>query len=349
MKRSLSAPYVVASSNKMKTTLIMYLFVLFSFWGADWFHYLEYYPTLLRGNKGSMEDVYFWIAQNLSFDYLSFRFVVWGGSLCLLLHMFKRLSIPSHLAIFFFTTIYIIWFAYARATLAMVLIFCGSVFLYKPYKNRRLSVIVGFLIIGSAAFFHKSALFGIFAAILAIFVNKFHKKTLLLLALCFPIFVYIAESYLGDFLNAEISRDDGGVAAGMAVGQQYLNSETVVKGPGYLLQAFLERFPHYMLVFISFKFIGSKSYEVAPQDIKFFIRLQFFIVLLSSLFMFNLGANTATIYGRFIRFAVIPSCVILTYFYSIRYKFKYTQITYYLAFIGTIYAVVYSMYNAYLR
>lgn len=347
MKKSLYAPYVVTSSNKMKTTLIMYLFVLFSFWGADWFHYLEYYPSLLTGTTGAMEDIYFWIAQNLSFDYLSFRLIIWGGSLFLLLHIFKQLSIPTHLAIFFFATIYIIWFAYARVSLAMVLTFYGSVFLYKPYKNKRLSVIIGLLIIACAIFFHKSALFGIFATILAISVTKLRKKTFVLLVLCFPIFVYIAQSSLGEFLSAEVSRTDGGFSADMATGQQYLNSETTRKGPGYLIQVFLERFPHYMLVYLSFKFIRSKFYNFAPEDIKFFIRLQFFIVLLSSLFMFDLGANTDVVYGRFIRFSAIPSCIVLTYFYSIRYKFKYTQITYYLAFMGTLYAVVYSMYNAY--
>jgi hypothetical protein len=114
-----------------------------------------------------------------------------------------------------------------------------------------------------------------------------------------------------------------------------------------MLQRFFERSPHFLLAYVSIYFIRSKYYLDAPIDIKAFIRLQFFIVLLSSLFMFDLGANTQVVFSRFSRFAVIPSCIILTFFYSTRFKFKYIQIAYYLAFMGTIYAVVYSMYNAY--
>ena len=347
MKKALRPPYIALPTNRTLTVLLMFVFVLFSFWGRDWFGYLNEFEVLNYGGRTNIEEIYFWIVQNLCPTYLIFRLIIWGTSLCFLLHMFKRLSIPTHLAIFFFSTIFIIWFSYARVTAAMVLVYYGLTVLYKPYKNKILSILLGISAIGCAYFFHKSALFGIAAALLTILVNKFEKKTFIILLLCYPVLIYLAQSYLSDFLMADMESEDGGFGANMAAGQRYLEKSANGHGPGYLIQSFLEKSPHFLLAYISLLFIRSKNYLDASSDIKAFIRLQFFLVLLSSLFMFDLGANTGVIYTRFLRFAVIPSCIILTYFYSTRFKFKYTQIAYYLAFIGTIYAVVYSMYNVY--
>lgn len=349
MKKALRPPYIAPPTNRTLTVLLMFVFVLFSFWGLDWFGYQSSFEYLKNGYPGHMEEVYLWIVQNLSPNYIMFRFVVWGGSLCLLLHMFKRLSIPTNLAIFFFCSIYIIWFSYARVSAAMVLVYYGLTVLYKPYKSKFLSILIGTSAIGCAYFFHKSALFGIAAALLTILVNRFEKKTLIILLLCYPVLIYLAQSYLSDFLMADASAEDGALGQSMSSGQRYLQKDLSQKGIGSLIQNFLERFPHFLLAYISFYFIRSNYYLDAPTDIKAFIRLQFFIVLLASLFMFDLGANTQIVFSRFLRFAVIPSCIILTYFYSTRFKFKYTQIAYYLAFLGTLYALVYSMYNAYVH
>lgn len=347
MRKALRSPYIVAPINRSVTILLMFVFVLFSFWGKDWFGYLNEFEVLKYGGRTNIEEIYFWIAQNLCPTYIIFRLIIWGISLCVLLHMFKRLSIPTHLAIFFFCSIYIIWFSYARVTAAMVLVYYGLTVLYKPYKSKLISILLGLSAIGCAFFFHKSALFGIVVALLTILVNKFEKKTFICLLLCYPILVYLSRSYLSDFLMADVSTEDEILGQSISTGQRYLQKELSESGFGVTIQRFLERFPHFLLAYISLYFIRSKSYVDTPSDIKAFIRLQFFIVLLSSLFMFDFDANTKIVFSRFSRFAVIPSCIVLTYFFSIRYKFKYTQITYYLAFMGTLYAVVYSMYNAF--
>lgn len=349
MKKSLRPPHTVDHSIRRITILLMFVFILFSFWDMDWFSYQGSYEYLKGGFSGHMEEIYVWIAQNLSPNYIMFRLVVWGGSLCLLLHMFKRLSIPTNLAFFFFCSIYIIWFSYARVSAAMVLVYYGLTVLYKPYKSKLISILLGLSAIGCAFFFHKSALFGILTALLTLFVTKFEKKTFLFLLLCYPILVLLIQSYIGDFLMVDVNSEEGEFAKNMAAGQRYMGKESHDSGWGVIIQRFLERIPHFLLAFISFLFMRSKFYNDAPNDIKAFIRLQIFIVILSSLFMFDLGVNTNVLFSRFLRFAVIPSCIVLTYFFSIRYKFKYTQITYYIAFMGTLYAVVYSMYNAYVR
>lgn len=345
LKKTLWEPHIVASSNRVFTILLMFVFVLFSFWGKDWFGYQSSFEYLKNGNMGHMEEVYVWIAQNLSPNYLSFRFVIWGGSLCLLLHIFKRLSIPTDLAIFFFCTIYIIWFSYARVTLAMVLIYYGLTALYRPYASKLISIILGFSAIGCAYYFHKSAMFGIVAVLLTLVVDKFEKKIFIIMLLCYPILVYFAQYYLSDFLIADANSEDGVLGQSMVSGQRYLNKDVVMSSPLTLITSFFERFPHFLLSFISLLFVMSEYYDDVPSDIKAFIRLQFFLVLLSSLFMFDLGANTSVVYVRFMRFAVVPSCILLTYLYYVGFKFKYTQFAYYIAFAGTLYSLLYRIYK----
>lgn len=347
MDKALKPPFIVPVGNRNLTIILMFIFVLFSFWGADWFHYYSEFGNLRRGGRTNLEDVYVWIAQNLSPNYLLFRLVVWGSSLCLLLHMFKRLSIPTNLAIFFFGSIYIIWFSYARVTAAMVLVYYGLTVLYKPYKSKLFSLLLGISAIGCAFYFHKSALFGIVAALLAILLDKFEKRTFIILLLCYPILLYFSQSYLSGFLMVDVGNADGAFGASMASGQRYLEADLKKSGLGSIIFGFLEKTPHFLLAFLSFKFIRSNFFNSAPKDIKVFLRLQFFIVLLSSLFMFDLGANTETIFIRFLRFSVIPSCIILTYFYSIQYKFKYTKLVYYVALSSTIYSLLYTMHIAY--
>ena len=87
MNRALKPPFIVPVGNRNLTIILMFIFVLFSFWGADWFHYYRVFDELKIGGRTTIEEVYTWIAQNLSPNYLVFRFVIWGSSLCLLLKM----------------------------------------------------------------------------------------------------------------------------------------------------------------------------------------------------------------------------------------------------------------------
>ena len=145
----------------------------------------------------------------------------------------------------------------------------------------------------------------------------------------------------------EFEQDEGGLSANLSAGQRYLGHDQSVTGLGYMIQSFLEKCPYYMLVFISFRMLRSRMYHVVPSDIKAFMRLLFFIVFISSLFMFDVGANTKIVYERFIRYAAIPACVVLSYLYSIKYNFNYIQFTYKLALAGTIYSLIYTLYNVY--
>lgn len=337
----------VSLGNRRITIFFMFVFVLFSFWGADWFGYYSSYLTIRMDGNTNLEDIYYWIIQQASPNYLVFRLIVWGGSLLLFIHLVKRLSVPTDLALFLFSTIYIIWFSYARVTLSMVLVYYGLSLFYKPYKSKLLSWVIGIAAIGVSFFFHKTALFAIAISVLVVVSNKHERKFMLASLVLFPLLIIIAQNYLGDFIMQDIDAEDGAASANFAAGQRYLEETKGLRGPGYLIQAFLERTPYFILVYIAFRYVRSKYYMTCPSDIRAFMRLLFYIVVVASLFSFDLSANTRVIFVRFLRFAAIPAVVVLAHFLNVRFYPKLTKCTYWIAFMGTLYAVVYAMYNAY--
>ena len=85
-----------------------------------------------------------------------------------------------------------------------------------------------------------------------------------------------------------------------------------------------------------------------PGDIRFFSRLLVYIVLVSSIFLFDLGANTLTLYIRFMMFGFIPACVVLAWAWEHNFYPRLVKYTFMAGLAGTAYALLYSFYVAYL-
>ena len=351
MKKALKTPNTVLISNRLLAVALMFIFVLFSFWGADWFHYLKYYPFLQNGFAGHMEDIYVWIVQNLTVDYLSFRFIVWGGGLILFLYLIKLLPIKTDLVLLIFSSIWIARFSYARASLAMVILYLGIILLLSKGKNL-LYTLVGLLIIASSAYFHKSTFFGIALVTIAFLSMLMKPKYFIsLFILSVPVIVYILKGFIGDFLLMDAAEE--GVMGDMAHGQVYLGAEEFNRGVGPLLARFLEFSPYYLVAFISLKLVYSniknKIHQI-PKEIMFLMRYVIIGVIVSSIFFFNLGfGDTSLIAGRFLRFFAIPSAIVLAYLIENKLFYSLSRKTFYIGFIGLLYAVTYSMYCAFVN
>ena len=112
LKEALEPPHMVSLAKYRFALFLCVIFCVFSFWGTDWFHYLEKFPMLQSGEKGHMEDIYAWIAQNLSPNYIIFRLIIWGGAFFLFIKTLKNLDISIDLALLFFAiyNIYINFF-----------------------------------------------------------------------------------------------------------------------------------------------------------------------------------------------------------------------------------------------
>lgn len=345
MSKAFRYPYNAKILNVRLFQILCFCFVLFAFWGMDWFYYRDLYPELLLGNEGHMEPIYVFIAQKLSCGYISFRAIIWGIGLLLVFSIINRLPISRSLALAIFGVVYLIWFSYARVSLAMALAYWGLLLLYSPSKNRLISYILGTLAIVASFYFHKSSLFAVGMVTLAWVTGKMNRKLFLFILLIVILLGgFLLPTFFTTFMLQDSSSVDGLLGKGIQYGQHYMGMNANRFGPGALIQNTLERIPYYLLAWQCYKMqFSNKSYNI-PKNIMLFMRLFLYIVIFSTLFLFNSNLNMMVVYERFLRFAAIPATIILAYFWENKFYPNLTKFTLYMAIFSTIYAVVYAMY-----
>ncbi len=348
-KQALHPPYVIDKSNRKITIFLFFVFSLFSFWGADWFGYIEAYQLVVNyGYEHThMESVYVWIIQNLASNYMLFRIIVWGGALVLFYDTVRRLSVNKSLVLFIFGCAYLCWFSYARVSLAMAMAFWGASLLYKPYyKRKNVSSILGVCAIACSFFFHKTAFFAIVVVLLAYIMMHLNRRWLVVVLLLIPALVVAMQSFFGDvlpLLSAE--SDNESMNQIVQSGQRKIDLVRGASGPGALIRAFFERTPYYILAYTCYKIHVSDIYMKIPKDIQFFTKVMFLIVFIASLFLFDYGMDTSIFYSRFMRFSFIPASIVAAYFYGNRIYQKQIKIAIYMAIFGAFYAMIYIFYD----
>lgn len=343
LKGALKYPFIVTNKNRNLGIVLIVLFVLFSFWGSDWFHYYEMFPYIKSGYDTHVESVYKTISA-ISQNYIIFRFLIWGSGLALFAKTISKLEVSKDLCWFIFASSYLIWFSYARASLAMAIAFCGFALVVGKDK-RIIQVLFGFILIACSFFFHKSSAFAIGCIVLTLLSQKYPKLTYVLLILSFPLLVIYINSSLSELMMMSFDADSGDMDAYMKYGQMYLDGrQRGGAGMGEKLRNILERVPYYCTAALS-SYAIFKNRIVLPSSIKPFMVLQVIIVLMSSAFLFtSANFSTGTVYVRFLRFAFIPTAIVLAYLYQSGYAHKYVRYNLYLAIMGTMYAIAYSFY-----
>lgn len=327
---------------------LCFVFCLFSFWGADWFGYLSYFEWAKSGfiEQVPMESFYLWLIDEVCTNYMQFRMIVWGLALVLFIFTLRRLKLNMGLALFFFCCIYLIYFSYARATLAMTLIFAGYSLLWEHngkivLRNR----IIGLLLIGLSFFCHKSAVLGIAAVAMALVVKKWGRNGVILVLLSFPLLVLAMKFFLQDMFTTIVSDEESTLGQYAQAGANYMERKTGFSGIGTFIQKnIFERLPYFILALCCYKEIKSPSAKYTPP-IKSMMVLLFVLVITSLIFAFDLGVNTKTIFSRYLRYAQIPACIVLTYMYSNGIQPRLIRWAYIIGIIGCFYTLIYSMYN----
>lgn len=347
-KRALRMPYVVSSLNRRASIIIMFVFTIFSFWGSDWFHYLESYPELCLGNRGHMEDVYVWIAQHLSVGYLSFRFVIWGTGLVFLLLTIERLPLKKDLIILFFGSFWIIWFSYARVSLGLAICFWGLAVFYNPYRNKTLSRIIAILAISISYIFHKSIFVLIIGVVLTMLSLRLKPKVFFLMVLIsIPLIFMFINSNISNFFMLDADSDTSGVEQSIYFGQRYLEygqNSNRVRGVGERFLTILRAIPYYLIFIQNVLMILKHNNNTESKILQSFIRLYIILVVLSTLFLVNSSIYSTTMYVRFLRFAAFPSAVLMAYYWEQMYYPKLTRWTFIITAIATFGSVGYSLY-----
>ncbi|MCR4920856.1 MAG: hypothetical protein K5945_04000 [Bacteroidaceae bacterium] len=358
-RKGLKEPYALSPWRRYLIILTAAVFCLFSFWNTDWFHYAEMYMNLVYedGYNTSLEEVYYLIANYLSPNYVVFRAVVWGMALYLLCLLLKHISLRGDLVLCIFCMTWMIYFGYARVSLAFAMMYLGASLISKSVGGRVLiSLMLGFLLLIASFFFHKSSAFGIALILLALSPKLLNRRTFLLLLMAYPFLVLISQLMLAQFMNSAV--DPNARNTGATAGMTYLIEEGDEIGFAYRLQLALECIPYYLLAFVGYKMSvltdeadgeeGDEAQPLVPADIRFFGRLLFYIVASASVFLFSLEMNTRNFYIRFLRFGFIPASIVMAWLWqSGRYP-RFRKFTLLFTLAGIWYALLYSFYVAYL-
>lgn len=333
--------YQVRIKNRQWAIILIILFFLFAFWGGDYEHYLLNMKEIAK-DYTSIEGPYVFFAKMVGSMFLPWRFIIWGGGFWLLLKLFKLVDVPRDLALVVFVTLYLHLYSYARVSLSMTIMFFGLALLYSSKRKR--NIILAFAIILSSYFFHKTALFGVVAILIGLVATKNERKIVIAAVIFLPtIFVFI-QDFLSSFLN--LYAFDYSLI-NVNVGQKYLMKEAQELGTGTKLAALLEHTTMYLVAMLYVIMLLKNEIKEMPKSVRIFSNVSFYTIMVASLFALDLGANTAVIYARFIRYSMIPSAIFVAYVFSTRQHRKLVRVILITGFMSVTYYIIYTMYNAY--
>lgn len=340
-KPALAMNKEVSAVHKNIGVFIIIAICLYSVQDTDYFHYKTALIAMSHGAILHFEDVYYSIGEIVSYNYLLFRLVVWGSAFTFFCWSVKRLNVTIQVALFFFVTMYLTKFCYARASLAMSIGLLGYTFLVKPVRFKWISYFLGILIIATSLHFHKSAIFMIPMYMLSFFkLNKFSIGVSLFL---FPLGYYLISEY-GIVLL--MGADNSDAIANSA--QSYLMKDVGNKGIASIIQRVLERVPYYIILYIIISSIINKTYALLPSYQRSVFNLVIYVIAFSSLFLFNYNVNTEVMYYRFLYYSILPLSVVLPILLRITGHPNMLKLAYTMGFYATVYNVLYSFYIAYL-
>ena len=340
--------YTLKPSYRRIGIFLILLFCLFPFWGGDYFHYQQAFFVFNRGGGLNQEPVYGWIYSTFSFSYTVVRLCIWGCALFLLTRAYKICTPKFDLAIFLFGALYLHWYSYARASLAMSIILLGLALISSAKENRTLLYyFLGFALLGVSSFFHKSATIGIVAAIFSLFLLNAKKRTIFIVALSIPLIIYALQYALDYFAVMDLSEDTlitEHYRNRFVGGEEMANTGRFAFGP--LLTKVFSRGPLYLIVVLYIVVITNGLYNKFTKGERAFASYAFIIVVMSIGFGFTEGYMTRVLQYRTLFFAMPASAIFLAAVHRNGYrKFPY-QIVFWGAFVGSVYNMTYAVWCA---
>lgn len=342
-------PYRMHPAIRFMSCFLILIFCLFPFWGGDYFHYNQAFYDYNHGGNLTQEPLYGWLYSTFSFSYTAWRFVVWGGALFLLFRAYKRCSENYDLCLFFFGALYVHWFSYARASLAMSFILFGLAFLSMAKTNATMfsrinSCLLGLASLVVAFFFHKSALLGIGAAVASLFLLNATRRTILLIAVMIPVMVFALQWGLDYFAEMELSQDtiitahyrDRFVNLGEMSGVYRMSL-------GPFLEQLLAKLPLYfnVVLYIISLYIGL--YNRFSLGERAFASYVFIITLMSIGIDFTEGYATRVLQYRTLFFAMPANGVFLSAVRRNGYDRVPYQIVFWGGLLGSAYCMTYAV------
>ena len=344
LRPALKFPHKLKKARKVWGIILILLFCLFPFWGGDYFHYEDIWNETRQGGYSSLEPVYIWLI-GYTGSYFVFRLIVWGLSLLLLFGTYKRVGYSFDLSLFIFATLYMPWFSYARASLAMSCILFGLTFLSKPLKRANLfSILIGLAIVGCSEFFHRSALLGIVAVVASLLVVDNKRNRILILFLLYPVIIYLMSYVLDITMTLDLDNDTYITAKRR---DNYLLGERNIGGWGERLEAYLNQGALIIVAVAYIVLVRKGLYQSLNRLEKLISSYSLCVVLLAVGFLITKSDySTYILYYRLLLFSAPATAVFLASMKGRYFLKRWYNVIFWMAFCGTLYALLYAIHCA---
>lgn len=319
--------------------LLLILYCTFGYVDNDFYHYERLFESAsLSGINIHFEPIYFWIIENITSDYLTWRLLVWGSAVVILLWTFRRLKLDIRTSICFLTIYYVLTLSVMRGNLGISILFWGFTFIIKPLRNRFFSYCLGLSLIASSFYFHRS----MFVAICFILVTPFklNKRIVILSLIFFPVLVYVTNNLLA-YINTGIYTDLG---AEMQIGAKmtgYIGGESSTAN----INGIIAKIVTYLPIVVALVYITRKvTFQdvVLPRLIYVFYTYWYMVTYTAFLFLFQEASNW--IFIRFLMFAYFPMVVVLSYYYYHNKRTIFMKTIMLLALLACFYRLSYAFY-----
>ncbi len=293
------------------------VFVVFAFWGGDYYHYAEIitemsdsqFDYMVVLNQNHMETPYWILAHFCNYNYLVFRFIVWCGALALLWSLCRFLSIGSAPFMFFFVPMALLSFSGPRMCLAEVIALWGWYLLIRHWDRKGFSLVLFFVslvLIFMSTFFHKSSFFFAAVLVLSVMIDLDIKKLRLLLA-SLPVMVLIVSTVIVPFLMGHDVSDEGLINYRSA--QSYLDKGVISYGIPTWISLILTFIGNGLIGIFVYKSVKRGDYNHWPLVIRKTANVVFYTFILSVPFLFL--SSTYSMFYRFIAFMLVPTVLLL--------------------------------------
>ena len=313
------------------------LFSVFAFTAGDFYNYFTIFvrQRVLRYDR-HLEDVYVWLTNTFSLDYLMWRLVVWGPASVLMIVAFKRMRIKcipafASIAIFYLLTFYIM-----RGNLGTSIMLLGLAFIFFPGKRFKIfKISFGFLLIVCSYYFHKSMLLSLGLLIPALY--NLSKKELLISFCVFPFAVAAMKIVLMYLGNNGLDGTDEMISDSA---QRYSQDEMFTFNIGGIIQNTFIYLPTYLVLVYAYT---TNLMNRLPRSMRFFFNYWFIWVYMASVCAFQ--DTGGWFYSRFIYMSNLPLAVFMGYVFQHFKNSRVLKAIIISAVLGCLYVLLYSVYK----
>lgn len=241
--RKIRHPELVFTNKVSIIWIICIIFCVYAGWDTDYQHYFSIYRKIYENRLSilvsHLENIYS-VFITFSFgNYSLFRFYIWGSAVLLLIISLKKLDLNNNITAITFVSFNLLYFSYARVSLAIMIYVYGLILLRQQNSSfKLLRILLGAVLILISVFFHKSLAFMIILTPLAFI--RLSKDKILFGVLLLPILIIIMQ-YAKDIILSDASGGENGELAKMgSAASQYTTRTSTSSGPVGMLISFIE-------------------------------------------------------------------------------------------------------------